>query len=166
MKDDILEEFKEVNTTNPNCVVMGDAQQNFSYQNLNRAFSVLINSQNPVLVSMGCGRFYKEGDGLRIDVGAYCKGLEYACGIQAEYVGKPNPSYFKQAVEEMNLRADQCAMVGDDVITDIGGAKSAGMSSILVKTGKYRPGDETRTASPPSAVVENLLGAVQRLVKV
>ena len=75
----------------------GDAQENFSYENVNRAFSVLINSPKPTLLSMGCGRFYKESDGLKIDVGVYCKGLEYACGIKAEYVGKPDPAYFLSA---------------------------------------------------------------------
>jgi ribonucleotide monophosphatase NagD (HAD superfamily) len=29
-------------------------------------------------------------------------------------------------------------MVGDDVLTDIGGAHAAGMAGILVRTGKFR----------------------------
>ena len=29
-------------------------------------------------------------------------------------------------------------MIGDDLINDVGGAQSAGMRGILVRTGKYR----------------------------
>ena len=35
----------------------------------------------------------------------------------------------------------QCAMVGDDIVTDIGGAQAAGLRTILVRTGKFRPED-------------------------
>jgi phospholysine phosphohistidine inorganic pyrophosphate phosphatase len=45
-------------------------------------------------------------------------------------------------------------MVGDDVINDVQGAQEAGLTGILVKTGKYRPGDETRAA--PDVVVDRL----------
>lgn len=36
-------------------------------------------------------------------------------------------------------------MIGDDVLQDVGGAQGVGMQSILVQTGKYRPGDELPT---------------------
>ena len=29
-------------------------------------------------------------------------------------------------------------MIGDDLINDVGGAQSAGMCGVLVRTGKYR----------------------------
>ncbi|OQV21375.1 Phospholysine phosphohistidine inorganic pyrophosphate phosphatase [Hypsibius exemplaris] len=161
VKDEVLEEFEGINSTNANCVVMGDAQENFSYENVNRAFSVLINSPTPILISMGCGRYYKETDGLKIDVGAYCKGLEYACGIKAEFVGKPDPKYFLSALEQLKISPANCVMIGDDVAGDCGAAQKAGMRALLVRTGKYRPEDERRTDVQPDGVVDNLLQAVQ-----
>jgi ribonucleotide monophosphatase NagD (HAD superfamily) len=35
-------------------------------------------------------------------------------------------------------------MIGDDVRDDCGGAIAAGLKGYLVRTGKYRSGDETR----------------------
>ena len=29
-------------------------------------------------------------------------------------------------------------MIGDDLVNDVGGAKSCGMAGVLVRTGKYR----------------------------
>lgn len=51
----LLPEFDSVDKTNPNCVVIGDAAEKFSYQNLNEAFTVLIGLQKPVLFSLGQG---------------------------------------------------------------------------------------------------------------
>lgn len=52
---DLMAEFDGVDKTSPNCVVIGDAADKFSYQNLNEAFRVLIGLENPVLFSLGQG---------------------------------------------------------------------------------------------------------------
>ncbi|XP_053779148.1 phospholysine phosphohistidine inorganic pyrophosphate phosphatase isoform X2 [Desmodus rotundus] len=52
-------------------------------------------------------RYYKITSGLILDIGGYTKALEYACGIQAEVVGKPSPEFFKSALREMGVEAHQ-----------------------------------------------------------
>lgn len=52
---DLVPEFADIDKTNPNCVVIGDAAENFSYANLNEAFRVLIGLEKPVLISLGKG---------------------------------------------------------------------------------------------------------------
>jgi ribonucleotide monophosphatase NagD (HAD superfamily) len=52
-------------------------------------------------------------------------------------------------------------MIGDDCEADIGGAQAIGVPGVLVRSGKYRPGDEARIDPPPSAVVDDLPAAVQ-----
>lgn len=96
---DLIPEFDGVEKTSPNCVVIGDAADRFSYQNLNEAFRVLIGLEKPILFSLGQGwdtwcpcllyvllsdhviwslsrRYYKETDGLKLDVGVFMKALE------------------------------------------------------------------------------------------
>lgn len=51
----LLSEFDSVDKTDPNCVVIGDAAEKFSYQNLNEAFRVLLDKEKPVLFSLGQG---------------------------------------------------------------------------------------------------------------
>ncbi|KAB0399648.1 hypothetical protein E2I00_015285 [Balaenoptera physalus] len=138
--DGVRSEFDQIDTSNPNCVVIADAGEGFSYQNMNKAFQVLMELENPVLLSLGKGRYYKETSGLMLDVGPYMKALEYACGIEAEVVGKPSPEFFKSALREMGLEAHQAIMIGDDIVGDVSGAQRCGMRALQVRTGKFRTG--------------------------
>lgn len=52
---DLIPEFAEIDKTNPNCVVLGDAAEHFTYANLNEAFRLLIGMEKPVLISLGKG---------------------------------------------------------------------------------------------------------------
>lgn len=47
-------------------------------------------------------------------------------------VGKPWPGAFRRALGELDLPADRCAMVGDQLFTDVLGAKAAGLRAFLV----------------------------------
>ncbi|XP_067858828.1 phospholysine phosphohistidine inorganic pyrophosphate phosphatase isoform X2 [Heptranchias perlo] len=132
--DDLLPEFNQIDQSNPNCVVIGDAAENFSYKNLNEAFQVLIGLEKPILLSLGRGRYYKETDGMKLDVGVYMKALEYACDIEAEVVGKPAKMFFLSALSDMGLEPDQVIMIGDDIVNDVGGAQQCGLKAVQVRT--------------------------------
>ncbi|NXK65687.1 LHPP phosphatase, partial [Sylvietta virens] len=163
--DDLVPEFAEVDKTNPNCVVLGDAAENFTYANLNETFRLLIGMEKPVLISLGKGRYYKETDGLKLDVGAYMKALEYACDIQAEVVGKPSKRFFESALAELGVPPEQAIMIGDDIVNDVGGAQQCGMRALQVRTGKYRPSDENHPGVKPDAYVNNLAEAVDIILQ-
>uniref|UniRef100_A0A8C8SG29 Phospholysine phosphohistidine inorganic pyrophosphate phosphatase n=1 Tax=Pelusios castaneus TaxID=367368 RepID=A0A8C8SG29_9SAUR len=163
--DGLVPEFDELDKANPNCVVIGDAADNFSYKNLNEAFRVLIGMENPILLSLGRGRYYKETDGLKLDVGAYMKALEYACDIQAEVVGKPAKAFFQSALAEMGVEPHQAIMIGDDIVNDVGGAQQCGLRGLQVRTGKYRPCDEQHSHVKADGYVNNLAEAVDIIVK-
>jgi ribonucleotide monophosphatase NagD (HAD superfamily) len=51
-------------------------------------------------------------------------------------------------------------MVGDDVFGDVEGSLNAGLSACLVRTGKYRPGDENRVKDD-FALVDSVSEAVE-----
>ncbi|XP_069374029.1 phospholysine phosphohistidine inorganic pyrophosphate phosphatase isoform X3 [Paralichthys olivaceus] len=135
--DGLLPEFDSLDKTDPNCVVIGDAAEKFSYQNLNDAFRVLIGLEKPVLFSLGQGRYYKETNGLTLDVGVYMKALEYACDLEAEVIGKPSPMFFQSVLNDMGLQPHEVLMIGDDLVNDVGGAQHCGMKGVQVRTGKY-----------------------------
>ncbi|XP_073934219.1 phospholysine phosphohistidine inorganic pyrophosphate phosphatase isoform X3 [Castor canadensis] len=135
--DGVRSEFDHVDMSNPNCVVIADAGEGFSYQNMNKAFQLLMDLENPVLISLGKGRYYKETSGLMLDVGPYMKALEYACGVEAEVVGKPSPEFFNSALQAMGVEAHQAIMIGDDIVGDVGGAQRCGLRALQVRTGKF-----------------------------
>jgi ribonucleotide monophosphatase NagD (HAD superfamily) len=53
----------------------------------------------------------------------------------------------------LGMDADRVAMVGDDMVNDILGAQAAGLTGILVRTGKYRDGDEDHSEGRPDHVL-------------
>lgn len=163
--DGVRSEFDQIDTSNPNCVVIADAGEGLSYQNMNKAFRVLMELESPVLISLGKGRYYKETSGLMLDIGAYMKALEYACGIEAEVVGKPSPEYFQSALKEMGVEAREAIMIGDDIVGDVGGAQQCGMRALQVRTGKFRPSDERHPDVKPDGYVDNLAEAVDLLLQ-
>lgn len=162
--DECLPDFAAVDQTNPNCVVIGDAETNFSYENLNRAFQIIKSLENPVLFSMGKGKYYKHGGQLVLDAGPFMKALEYACDIEAEVVGKPAQAFFHTAVQDMDITPETCVMVGDDIVGDVGGAQNAGLRGIQVRTGKFRLEDENHPVVKPDGFVDNLAQAVDLII--
>ncbi|KXB00436.1 hypothetical protein AKJ42_00665 [candidate division MSBL1 archaeon SCGC-AAA261C02] len=46
---------------------------------------------------------------------------------------KPSPEPFKLAAKKLGLKPSECAMIGDKPFTDIKGAKTAGMKTILLE---------------------------------
>ena len=55
-------------------------------------------------------------------------------------------------------------MVGDDIYGDVEGALNAGIPACLVRTGKYRTGDEDRIVHPGARVVDDFLAAAKHIL--
>ncbi|RMH46369.1 MAG: TIGR01458 family HAD-type hydrolase [Alphaproteobacteria bacterium] len=145
-------------------VVVGDAREHFTYPAMNAAFRQLIHGAP--LLALAQNRVFLDDDGeLSIDAGAFVHALAYAAQVEPVLLGKPAPGFFAAAAASMGLRLDEVAMVGDDAEADVSGALAAGVAAaILVRTGKYRKGDEDRVDHPPTAVVDDLAAAVEYLL--
>jgi HAD superfamily hydrolase (TIGR01458 family) len=131
----------------PDCVLLGDARDQLSYANLNRALELLLNGAP--LIGIGMNRRFREGGRWLLDAGAFIRALEYGADCQATVMGKPSPPFYRELVDALGLEPGQCLMVGDDVEADVAGAMACGLQAVLTETGKYRPGDRERL--PPGA---------------
>ncbi|CAH1406040.1 unnamed protein product [Nezara viridula] len=163
---EVIPDFGDIDTSNPNCVVMGDAAECFQYNFLNECFRQLMGMENPILFSLGQGKYFRDEDGLALDVGPFCKAIEYATGVKATVVGKPSPQYFLDAVCDLKLQPNEVVMIGDDIVSDVGGAQNCGLRGVLVRTGKYmRDRDEPHESVVPDGIVDNLQEAVNLILK-
>jgi HAD superfamily hydrolase (TIGR01458 family) len=155
----LAEDFAGLGGSEGEAVVVGDAAEGFTYEALNAAFRKLLAGAE--FVALARNRSFKDEDGeLSLDTGAFVAALEYATAREAIVLGKPVPGFFKAALAGTETEAEEAGMVGDDAEADVAGALKAGIgSALLVRTGKYRQGDETRADPPPSAVVEDLAAA-------
>lgn len=152
----------------PNAVVVGFARHAFTYANMNTAFRLL--KEGAPLIAIGMTRYYQAEDGLDLDAGPFVTALEYAAETKALVMGKPSRRFFLSAVEELGGLPEETVMIGDDADSDSCGALAAGLPAILVRTGKYRAGDEEKagcagivTAADVGEAVEMVLsGEVSR----
>jgi len=101
-------------------------------------------------------------DGGLPDTGAYMDLFEATTGVRPERVcGKPNAGMILHKVEELGLRPDQCAMVGDRLYTDMEMAERAGVLGVLVLSGEATMEDIGAAPQNPSIVV----GSVDELLR-
>jgi len=146
----------------PDAVVMGDMGPHLTYERLNRAFRLLMDGAP--FIAMARNRYFKEADGLSLDMGAFVTGLEFSSGTGAEIVGKPASGFFHAALATLGVAAANAALIGDDLHDDVGAAQEAGIAGILVRTGKYRPEDEQDEEVVPARVVDDFATAVAVLL--
>ena len=147
---EIKSEFADLVQTEPNAVIIGDAEQDFCYDKLNRAFQLC--QQGAPLLGIGYNRYFKLHKQLLLDAGPFIKAIEFAASTEAIILGKPSRDFFLQVLASTNLQADKVLMIGDDIYGDVEGAINAGLQGCLVRTGKYQPGDENKISQPHLSV--------------
>lgn len=163
--DSTLEDFAafDVVADAPEAVVVGDLGEGWTFRRMNQAFRQLLGGAR--LVALQRNRYWLTPEGLTIDAGAFVAALEYAASVEAVVVGKPSLEFFRLAAASLPPGAEPALVVGDDVETDIAGARAAGLPAALVRTGKFR--EETLAAAPvrPDLVLESAARLVDLFVE-
>lgn len=92
-----------------------------------------------------------------VDCGSICALLEKSAGRAPDRVfGKPDPSMLDGIRARHGLQADQIAMVGDRIYTDVLMAHRAGALGVLVLTGEATAEDAARAEQPPHLLVPSI----------
>lgn len=131
--------FSEIKTTqvDPDFVILGDLDEDFNYDILNTIFNYLVAGAE--LIVFHKNLFYFRDDKKWLDSGAFTLALEKATGKTALVMGKPSPTLFENAIKSMKLDKADVIVVGDDVSSDVQGARNSGLNFLLVGNGKYHP---------------------------
>ena len=92
-----------------------------------------------------------------LDCGAICAALESATGVAPSAVlGKPDPAMLNGILRKNGIAAENLAMVGDRLYTDIAMARRAGALGVLVLTGETSAAQAHASQPPPDLVVPSL----------
>ena len=155
---DVEQDFERVcaqdTSAKKDYVIVGDPGETITYDRLNAAFRYLL--EGAELIALEKDRYWMAHDGLSLSAGPFVQALEFAAGKTATIMGKPSKAFFDLALLDMDLQSGQVAMIGDDIITDIGGAQNAGMRSILVRTGKFREEALKNTMIKPTHIIDSI----------
>jgi len=120
-----LEEFQGFpkDMENPEYIVVGDNRSKFDFEHLNKALRLLL--KGGALIGMQSELTDTSLGEPELNVGSWVRMLELS-----GYV-------FDLTLKTMGLGKNEVVMVGDQISTDIKGAKAFGIRSILIKTGEY-----------------------------
>lgn len=92
-----------------------------------------------------------------VDCGSMCRMLEIATGVRVHAVlGKPNPTMLAGLMRRHGVRAEELAVVGDRIYTDIAMAHSAGAMGVLVLSGETTASEAASANPAADLVVENV----------
>ncbi|ORZ19320.1 HAD-like domain-containing protein [Absidia repens] len=168
MEKEALEEFDGIDQHDPNAVVIGLAPSEFHYSKMNDAFRLMIDNKDTPLIAVHKARYFADKDEkLSLGPGGFVTALEYATGSSAITVGKPTRSFFELALKQIGFQdsPEKVAIIGDDVNSDLGdGAEELGLHRFLVRTGKYRQGDETKLHGDNTRVFDSVADAIHAVV--
>jgi glycerol 3-phosphatase-2 len=134
-------------------VVVIGGHEGFNYGELKAATLAIRNGAR--LFATGRDALFPTPDGPSPGTGAIVAAVETAGGVSAVVVGKPEPIMFEIAREALR-ECERVAVIGDHLIADIGGAKRAGLSAILVLTGTTSRADLDRAEIKPDVVLESI----------
>lgn len=74
---------------------------------------------------------------ILVDCGSICECITHATGRKPDIViGKPNPDMLRGIMDRYGYRADEIAMCGDRIYTDVAMARNAGALGVLVLSGE------------------------------
>ena len=156
LQEDSKKDYNEfiINNINPEYIVIGDLDTEWSFQVVNDIFNKVINGSK--ILALHKGKYFKTSNGMQIDSGAFIKGIEYAGSTEAIVVGKPTKDFFNIAINQINILKENLMMVGDDIVNDVEGAQLSGIKSALVKTGKYRDDLIKKSTITPDFIIESI----------
>jgi glycerol-1-phosphatase len=123
------------------------AHDRLSYDELAHATRAVLGGAE--MIAAGRDRTYPTADGPNPGTGMLAAGLEYATGVTARSVGKPDTLIFQTALDR--LGPGRSLMVGDRLDADLAGAHASGLDGAIVLTG-VTTREEAEAAEDPAPV--------------
>ena len=136
-------------------VIVGDSRELATYGRLNSAFRHIMAGAE--ILALQKGRYFLRDGNYNLDTGAFVALLEFASGKTARVLGKPSSDFFRLALDTLGCAANEVVVAGDDVTTDVAGARAIGAFSVLVRTGKGRLGP-AHGAPQPDMILDSIAG--------
>ena len=137
----------------PRAVVVG-FDRKLSYEKLDKAQRLLRNGA--MLVGSYGGAVFMSDHGPALSAGPIIKALEYGSGHRAIMIGKPSSRMFHLALQHAHEKPRSAVMIGDQIETDVIGARRAGVHTVLVLTGVENRETIRHSKVKPDMVIEQV----------
>lgn len=134
-------------------VVMG-IDREISYQKIEKA-SLLI-QRGATFLSTNKDPAIPKERGLLPGNGALTAALATASGKEPVFIGKPEKVMMDIALKQVNLKADEVLMVGDNYLTDIQAGIQSNIDTLMVLTGYSSRESIKKYPDQPTFICDNL----------
>ena len=147
-------------------VVAIGADRTVTFAEINHAMR-LVSEGSRLLCSGTTKKFYGNylGDkGFFLGEAALAEAISYATNKKITFIGKPYPAIFEKVLSSIGVNSSESVMFGDNISSDISGANSVGIESILVTNQNRFDFDKLTTAEKPNYVITNINELYQKFI--
>lgn len=125
-----------------------------TYANYSKKLRHLLNGAK--LVGTNSDRLLANDEGFNVGNGAVVAMFEYATGQKSEAIGKPNAPILDEALAYINKSKEECAIIGDNLETDIKLGSDNGVDTIFITTGVHTIEDIAKLKIEPTMTISSL----------
>jgi len=129
------------------------------YELFNKLFQYINNGAK--IITTSYSDYYISNNEYKMDTGIFVKMYELLTNKNAIIIGKPSQIIYSITLKRMGMEANNVISIGDDGLTDIIGGNEMGMETVMVKTGKYKNGDEEKYK--PKKVINNIMEIIREI---
>ncbi len=137
----------------PDYVVIGETAD-YSFSRVSKAVTLV--SSGTRLIATNPDPVGPGPNGMIPATGALAALIARASGVDAYFVGKPNPLMLRTALRTLDVHSEEAIMVGDRMDTDIVMGVESGMETVLVLTGVTAEEDIARFPYQPSRTLKSI----------
>ncbi len=145
-----------MNDVDPDYVVVGETRA-YGYDRITHAIRLVLKGAK--LIGTNPDATGPGEEGVVPATGVLMLPIELATGSKAYYVGKPNPLIMRHALQQLGVKREDFAIVGDRMDTDIVAGIEAGIETVLVLSGVTSEADLKQFAYRPDHVLPGV-GAI------
>ena len=120
------------NDINPDYVVVGETTA-YNYEMIVKATQLI--NKGARLIATNSDVTGPSENGIIPACRALVAPIEMATGVEAYYIGKPNPLMMRTGLKILGVHSGETAMIGDRMDTDIVAGVETGLETVLVLTG-------------------------------
>jgi HAD superfamily hydrolase (TIGR01450 family) len=139
-------------------VVIAGAPSNVNATPQRQRVALELLRRGAALVGLCNDRLFPGSRGIEFGAGALCAMLAYAANVKPFFCGKPERIFFIELCNRLKVEPGRCVLIGDNLESDVGGARSVGMTSVLVLSGvtSRRDLESLPQSKRPDHVIDDL----------
>jgi len=144
----------------PDYVVLGETRT-YSFEMITRAIRLI--NDGARFIATNPDATGPTPEGALPATGSVAALISRATGVEPYFVGKPNPSMKRSALNKIDAHSETTAMIGDRMDTDVVSGIEAGLETILVLTGVTQPDEVERFPYRPARVADSVADLIDDL---